>query len=241
MLGIQNSLPVTNSVKFGQAVDSDTPRYDIPDYENDEFSKEAIEAEKNQKLQRIDEARANVDELADTLEANPDKMSKKAGKAVRIISGAIGLAGTFVMAKYGSKVTIGAFRNFAKSGTANGVVKGAKAAWAPIGKGLNTVKEAFSKAVSNPMVQAFKKSAMGKKVMAFAERPAVKSTLEKLQGYKEASKTLVKTINGDKVQNALENTMAASTTASVLIDDLAGRNTNKSNIDLAMGASGGDR
>ena len=53
--------------------------------------------------------------------------------------------------------------------------------------------------------------------------------------------TLDLTVNGDKVQTSIENTMAASTTASVIIDDLAGRNNNKSNVDLALGASGGDQ
>ena len=47
--------------------------------------------------------------------------------------------------------------------------------------------------------------------------------------------------DGDKVQTSIENTMAAATTASVIIDDLAGRNNNKSNVDLALGASGGDQ
>ena len=51
----------------------------------------------------------------------------------------------------------------------------------------------------------------------------------------------MKNINADKIQSGIENTMAASTTASVIIDDLAGRNDDKSNINLALGASGGDK
>ena len=86
-----------------------------------------------------------------------------------------------------------------------------------------------------------KNSQIGKKVVEFAEKPKVKNVIETVQGYKEAAKTLIKNINGDKVQTSIENTMAASTTASVIIDDLAGRNNNKSNVDLALGASGGDQ
>ena len=62
-----------------------------------------------------------------------------------------------------------------------------------------------------------------------------------MQKYKDATKSFMKNINADKIQSGIENTMAASTTASVIIDDLAGRNDDKSNINLALGASGGDK
>ena len=65
--------------------------------------------------------------------------------------------------------------------------------------------------------------------------------LGKVKEYKEATKSFMKNINADKIQSGVENTMAASTTASVIIDDLAGRNDNKSNMNLALGASGGDK
>ena len=45
-------------------------------------------------------------------------------------------------------------------------------------------------------------------------------------------------IDGKKVQNAAENTMAVTTTGSVLVDNLTGRNNDKSAIELATGSSG---
>ena len=242
MLGVQNSLPVTNSVKFGQRehynYDNYNHNYDYDD--SDTFSQEDIESERDAKLKDLNETRASFDDLADNLDKNPNAISKGAGKVVRFASVAIGIATTFIMAKYGSKVTIGALRNFAKSKTATNVLEGAKKLSTPLTNGFKIASEFTSKKAA-PLINKLKMSPFGKKVVEFAEKPNVKNMLGKVKEYKEATKSFMKNINADKIQSGVENTMAASTTASVIIDDLAGRNDNKSNMNLALGASGGDK
>ena len=242
MLGVQNSLPVTNSVKFGQRehynYDNYNHNYDYDD--SDTFSQEDIESERDAKLKDLNETRASFDDLANNLDKNPNAISKGAGKVVRFASAAIGIATTFIMAKYGSKVTIGALRNFAKSKTATNVLEGAKKVSTPLTNGFKIASEFASKKAA-PLINKLKMSPFGKKVVEFAEKPNVKNMLGKVKEYKEATKSFMKNINADKIQSGVENTMAASTTASVIIDDLAGRNDNKSNMNLALGASGGDK
>ncbi len=242
MLGVQNSLPVTNSVKFGQRehynYDNYNHNYDYDD--SDTFSQEDIESERDAKLKDLNETKASFDDLADNLDKNPNALSKGAGKVVRFASAAIGIATTFIMAKYGSKVTIGALRNFAKSKTATNVLEGAKKLSTPLTNSFKIASE-FTSKKAGPLMNKLKNSQIGKKVVEFAERPNVKNVLGKVQEYKDATKSFMKNINADKIQSGIENTMAASTTASVIIDDLAGRNDDKSNINLALGASGGDK
>lgn len=242
MLGVQNSLPVTNSVKFGQRehynYDNYNHNYDYDD--SDTFSQEDIESERDAKLKDLNETRASFDDLADNLDKNPNAISKGAGKVVRFASAAIGIATTFIMAKYGSKVTIGALRTFAKSKTATNVLEGAKKLSTPLTNGFKIASE-FTSKKAVPLINKLKMSPFGKKVVEFAEKPNVKNMLGKVKEYKEATKSFMKNINADKIQSGVENTMAASTTASVIIDDLAGRNDNKSNVNLALGASGGDK
>lgn len=247
MLGIQNSLPIANSVKFRGAVtepSSERP-FDIPDDEPDTFvkpiTKEEIEAERDKKLADIEKTQADINDFAKSLENNPDKVSKKAGKLVRTGASILGLATAFVTAKYGAKISIGILKGVVNSKTAESAIKAGKTAMGPLGTGLKSIGSAWTKFVSHPVMSAFKKTSLGKNIAKFAEKPMVKNTLEKIAGYKEAAKVLTKSINREKVQGVVENTLAASTTASVLIDDLAGRNANKSNLDLALGTSGGDK
>ncbi len=243
MLGIQSNLPVTNSVKFGQSVNYDDEGYKPQEMEPDEFyhepSQEELETERDKKLADIEQTKNDMDKFADSLDKNPGKLSKGAGKAVRVVSGILGLATAFVTAKYGAKISIGIFKGIAKSNMAKDAINISKSAFKPVGNGLKSLANAWSKFVGNPAIKAFKNTTLGKKTAEFMAKPNVKSFVEKAQGYKEATKTLVKSINGEKVQTAIENTLATSATASVVIDDLAGRNKDKSNLDLALGASGG--
>ena len=245
MLGIQSNLPVTNSVKFGHSVDYEDESFKPQDMEPDEFyhepSQEELETERDKKLAKIEETKNDVDKFADSLEQNPSKLSKVAGKAVRVVSGALGLVTAFVTAKYGAKISIGILKGVAKSNMAKDAINITKSAFNPIKTGLKSFGDTWSKHIGNPTIKALKDTTMGKKVAEFIKKPNVKSFIEKAEGYKEATKTLIKSINGEKVQTAVENTLAASATASVVIDDLAGRNKNKSNLDLALGASGGDK
>lgn len=241
MLGVQNNLPVNNQVKFGNSFDDDYGYYeDIPEQLPDSVELK-INKERDAKLAEIDETKQEFDKLADNLEKNPNRLSQKLGKAVRVGSMIAGLAGTFIMAKYGSKVSINAFKSFGKSEAVQKILKGGKDLLGKTKKPMTGVSEMVSKNVSKPISDYLKGSALGKKAMNIVEKPMVKNVLEKVSGYKEAGKTLLKSINGDKIQSFTENTLAASATASVLIDDLAGRNDNKSNLDVALGVSGGDR
>ncbi len=244
MLGIQSNLPVSNPVKFGHSVDYDDG-YKTGAMEPDEFyhepSQEEIEAERDEKLADINQTKNEMDRFADSLDQNPSKLSKGASKAVRFVSGALGLVTAFVTAKYGAKISIGILKGVAKSNVAKDAVNISKSAFKPVANGFKSLGNAWSKFVGSPVIKAFKNTTLGKKTAEFMAKPNVKSFIEKAQGYGEATKTLVKSVNKQKVQSAVENTLAASTTASVLIDDLAGRNKNKSNLDLALGASGGDK
>lgn len=244
MLGIQSNLPVSNPVKFGRSVDYDEG-FKPQDMEPDEFyhepSQEELEMERDKKLANIEETKSDVDKFADSLEQNPSKLSKGAGKAVRVVSGALGLVTAFVTAKYGAKISIGILKGVAKSNVAKDAVNISKSAFKPVANGFKSLGNAWSKFVGNPAIKTFKNTTLGKKTAEFMAKPNVKSFIEKAQGYVEATKTLAKSVNKQKVQTAVENTLATSATASVVIDDLAGRNKNKSNLDLALGASGGDK
>lgn len=249
MLGVQNSLPVSHPVKFkgnDDYLEGETPRY-IPEpyeddsYVNSEFNPDEINAERDRKMAEYERTQADMNKFADSLDKNPDKLSKGLGKVVRFGAGLIGLAGTFVLAKYGAKVSIGTMKGLAKSNVAKDIINVGKSAFEPIGKGLKSAKATLNKFVGNSIVETFKKSKLGQKAEKFMAQENVKNFVDKAKGYKEAVKVLAKSVNGEKVQNVAENTLAASATASVAIDNLAGRNKDKSNLDLALGVSGGNK
>ena len=249
MLGVQNSLPVSHPVKFkgnDDYLEGETPRY-IPEpyeddsYVNSEFNPDEINAERDRKMAEYERTQADMNKFADSLDKNPDKLSKGLGKVVRFGAGLIGLAGTFVLAKYGAKVSIGTMKGLAKSNVAKDIINVGKSAFEPIGKGLKSAKATLNKFVGNPIAETFKKSKLGQKAEKFMAKESVKNFVDKAKGYKEAVKVLAKSVNGEKVQNVAENTLAASATASVAIDNLAGRNKDKSNLDLALGVSGGNK
>ena len=250
MLGVQNNLPVSHPVKFranDDYLEGEAPRY-IPEpyeaadeYVKPEFDPDEINAERDRKMAEYERTQADMNKFADSLDKNPDKLSKGLGKVVRFGASAIGLAGTFVLAKYGAKVSIGTLKGLAKSNVAKDIVNVGKSAFEPIGKGLKSIKATLNKVVGNPIAEGFKKSKIGQKVEKFMAQENVKNFVDKAKGYNEAIKELVKSVNGEKVQGLAENTLAASATASVAIDNLAGRNKDKSNLDLALGVSGGDK
>lgn len=243
MLSVQNNLPSCQPVKFKGYQENNNYGRSYDD-EPDTFSKDDIEEEKNQKLSGINDTRSSLDEMADTLDSNPDKISHKMSKAVRFASAVIGLAGTFVVAKYSSKLTINGMKNIAKSKFVQDAIKTLKGGAEKAPEVLDKAKPFVNKVVENPKlvknIEALKNSKVGKAFKQFADTKFVKTAVAKAQAYGEAGKVFAKSITGNKVQSAVENTLAASTTASVLIDDLAGRNDRKSSMDLALGNSGGD-
>jgi len=243
MLGIQNSLPVTNTVKFkGEShIDKSQEYCDFEELPNDEFSKKDIEAERDQKLAEIEKTQTDLNDFADNLDKNTDRVSKKASKVLRFTSAVLGLGSSFLIAKYSSKLSIEALKGLKNSKTAESFIKGANSEIKPLKGIFESVGKVFQKAVESPMAQKVKNSKIGNALKNLAEKPLIKNFIEQAKGYKEATKELIKSVKGEKIQNVVENTVAASATASVLIDDLAGRNDNKSNLELALGASGGDK
>lgn len=240
MLGIQGSLPITNSVKFGQ-----NPYLDEGDYVDysempknssvNEFSNEAINQERDKKLKNLNETKYVFDDVANNFDKNPDKFSKTASKALRFASAVVGLGVTFVTAKYGSRASIGMFKELGKSGLGKWVTKhGSSLAAAISQKGgslVNVLKE--SSIVSN-----FMKSNMGKKIIQTLDKPLVKDVISFVKGN---SKEMVNKIKAVNFRSVIENTMGVSAATAVLVDDIAGRNDDKSNKDLFLGASGGDQ
>ena len=225
MLGINNSMPKANQVKFHGSEDYRLSEYDIQSRDN--------------MMADINATKADFDEFASSLDNN--SMTKKGSGFVRGVSTLIGLGGTFVMAKYGSKASINILKSIGKSSAVKKVVDGAKNASTPIQNHLAAFKTMVSEKAVTPVIDKLKPTKFYKGVQAILEKPMVKNGIEQLKVSVELAKTSLKSIKGDKVQSIAENTLAASTTASVLIDDLAGRNDDKSNFDLAMGASGGDQ
>lgn len=222
MLGIQNSMSATNSLRFG----------------NNSYSTNEINAERDEKLQNIDGMRQELDSLADTFESNNDKVSKKAGKFTRLIASAVGLATTFVTAKYGSKIAINMFKKIGNSKVVTNVLDKAKKLKEPVKKAYNFVSKKMSNLVDK---SGIKNSNFANKVKKLYDNKSVQNVVKTVKQYADDVKTRVSSLKGKKLQPIFENMMGASATASVLVDDLAGRNADKSSLDIALGASGGDK
>jgi len=222
MLGIQNSLPVTNSVRFG----------------NNPYNTDDINAERDEKLQDIDGLKNEFNSLADTFDGSNNKVSKKAGKFARLAAAAVGLAATFVTAKYGSRVAINTFKKIGESKVVTKIVDKAKMLKEPIKKGCATVAQQVSNIVEK---SGIKNSKIATTAKSLYKKEAVQNVVKTVGQYANDIKLRASSFKGAKLQSLFENTMGASAAASVLIDDLAGRNADKSALDIAMGASGGDK
>ena len=240
MLGIQSSLPVTNSVKFGQNPyidDSDYSDYsEVSDYETpDRFSKEAINKERDEKLKDFNETKYVFDDVADNLDKNPDKFSKGASKLLRFASAVVGLGVTFVTAKYGSRASIGMFKELANSNMGKKVVKYGSSLASFVSKKGGTLINALK---DSSIVTGFMKSNIGKKITQILDKSLAKDAISFVKGNSKEMFNKVKAVN---FRSVIENTMGASAATAVLVDDIAGRNDDKSNKDLFLGASGGDQ
>lgn len=205
--------------------------------EDDSFDKEAIEAERDEKLDQINESRNNLDNLADELENSENKVARKASKLVRYGSAAFGLAATFVTAKVSSKLAIEALKSAGRSEGMQTVLKTAGSMKKPIMKTFEETVKFAKNLADKPIVKDnIKKvvdSKFGQKAAEILKNEKVAKVLEPLKETVKSIKDIK--VNGKNIQNTAENVMAATTTGSVLIDDLAGRNSDKSNIDLATG------
>lgn len=200
-----------------------------------------IESERDEKVDQYTRDQADWNEFADNLENSNSKVAKKASKVVRFGAALIGVAAAFVGAKYGSRLTIETLKSLSKSKTAQSVIDGAKKMKEPAMKTLDMIKEGAKKVADSPaakdLFNKVKSSKVGVKVGEMADE-LMKN--EKITKYAEPLKNTINSIkdtkiDGKKIQNFVENAMAVTTTGSVIVDDLAGRNDEKSATELAAG------
>lgn len=196
-----------------------------------------IESERDEKMEQIQQDQADWTNFADNLEKSDSKVAKKASKLVRFGATLLGLAGTFVAAKYGSKMAIETFKSLGKSGTGKAILEGAERMKEPISNGFKTVSQTIKKVAEMPAVkdsvEKLKSSKIGKTVVETLKNEKVAKVLEPVKNTLSSIKDIK--FDGKKIQNIIENTMAVTTTGSVLVDDLAGRNNGKSAAELAAG------
>jgi hypothetical protein len=252
MLGIQKQLPEyqRNPMRFpAGGIVNEEVRYPIDDFaDNDSFdmsdsaeeavTKESIEAERDEKMKDVRSTQKDLNDFADNLEQSDSKVAKKMGKGARFIASAVGLAGTFLVSKYSSKLTIETLKSFGKSKTFAGLAEKLKPLKRPalkaVVKAKNFVSELMTKPYIKETVEKAKNSNIGQKVSEFLKNDKIKQALEPIKNTWNSAKNIK--FNGEKIQSAFENTMAATATGSVLVDNLTGRNDNKSVVELATGS-----
>ena len=236
MLEIQNQPQVQATQAVSFKGNSETA-YKTAPMGNDYFDRDSIEAERDAKVDEINQSKQSLDDLADELEKTDNKVSKKAGKGIRIAATLIGLAGTFVMAKYSSKLVIETLKNTAKSPAIKSTLESVKGMEKPLKKAIGGIKETVVKAMDTPAIKknidALKKTKFIQQAIKFAKNEKVANVLKPVSETLKSIKDIK--INGKSIQTGIENTMAAVTTGSVLVDDLTGRNNHKSNVELATG------
>lgn len=232
MLSIQNQPQVQarQAVNFKGEGDYHSYAASSPDY----FDRADAEAERDEKIDKINESRQGFEDLADELENSDNKYAKKAGKGVRLAASLFGLAATFVMAKYSSKLVIESLKTATKNPALKTTIEALEKPLGGIAKG---VSETASKVIKNRKVLKgivkLKNSNIGQAAIKLAKNPTVAKIVEPIANTLKSMKNVK--INGASIQSAIENTMAATTTGSVLVDNLTGRNNGKSTVELATG------
>jgi hypothetical protein len=236
MLEIQNQ----PQVQVKPAVSFKGNSHNSPSFTSlsDAFDRSSIDAERDEKLEQIDEQRQQFDDLANELEKSDSKIAKKASKGIRIASTILGLVGTFVVAKYSSKVAIETLKTMSNNPAVQKTLESLKGAKEPAKKVLDSAKKTVSEILKKPAIKEnidkIANSKIGKTVAETLKNEKVAKVLEPIKKSLKSVKDIK--VNGSSVQSFIENTMAATTTGSVLVDNLTGRNNNKSNVELATGA-----
>ena len=203
----------------------------------DEFDREALEAERDGKLDEIDQQRRQIEELADELESSDSKLVKKTSKGVRFVASALGIVGTFVAAKYSSKVAIETLKTMAKNPSVQKAMDSLKGVKEPVARAAGAVKEFAVGILEKPKVKEVIDKTLNSRavtaVKSFAKNEKVAKVLEPIKNTLKSVKEIK--INGKSIQSAVENTMAATTAGSVLVDNITGRNNDKSSLEVASG------
>ena len=236
MLEIQNQpqVKVQQSANLQHKVSARPSFKAQPDY----FDRDAIDAERDEKLSQIEEQKRQMEELADEFENSDNKIVKKTSKGIRFAASAFGVIGTFIAAKYSSKVAIETLKTVAKNPAIQKTFESAKVAQAPLMKAAETAKGFAKLALENPKVQdaisKISNSKYANTVKTFLKNEKVAKVLEPVKKTIDSIKDVK--VNKDSVQSFVENTMAATTTGSVIVDNLTGRNNDKSALEVASGA-----
>lgn len=247
MLGIQNqpqlskvvSSPVSFNGKSRQeySFDDDYDEFEYADVEPKSVTKEEIEKERDKKINDVKDVQKGWEDFAKELEESDNKAMSKMGKGARLVASAVGLAGTFLVAKYSSKLTIETLKSFAKSKTMKGTLDSVKGAKKPFEKAWNSITKFTGEMLEKPVIKSkidmVKNSKVVKGTQEFFQKESVKKLTEPIKNTLKSVKDIK--INGEKTQAVVENTMAGVTTGSVLVDHLTGRNDDKSVVELATG------
>ena len=213
---------------------SDAPYVDYSEAFDEEQAKRELDA----KMESVRKHQQEMEETAEKLEEIDSKYAKGAGKLFRYGAAAVGILGTFFASKYSSKLLIETLKTAAKSPSLQKIPETLKTVQKPAMDAVQSAKGAVNEALKNPKVAEkiakITDSKIVKTAKAILENKTVSKVLEPVKNTLLAAKDIK--INGKSVQSAVENTMAATTTGCVIIDDLTGRNNNKSVVDLATGS-----
>jgi hypothetical protein len=196
-----------------------------------------IENERDEKIDQFTKDQDDWNDFAEQLENSDNKVVKKTGKAARFVATLFGLAGAFVGAKYGSKLAIETLKSVANNGSSKKIIESLKGLKEPATKVIKSIGDNAKKVAETPFVKEnlakLENSKFGQVVSGFVKNEKVAKVLEPVKNTLKSMKDIK--IDGNKIQNFIENTMAVTTTGSVLVDDLAGRNNDKSTVELASG------
>ena len=213
---------------------SDGEYVDYEEVTDEQIAKEDLD----KKLDRIKEQQQQLKDTAQQLEEIDSKYAKGAGKFFRYGASALGILGTFFASKYSSKLLIETLKSAVKNPKLGDLPAAAGKIKEPVNNLIHGAREFINHTMENPAVKskvdAVKNSTIGKVVKAIIDNPQVKRVLEPIKNTLASVKDIK--INGKSVQSIAENTMAGTTTACVVVDDLTGRNNDKSAIDLISAA-----
>ena len=195
MLGIQNqpqlSKVVSNSIPFNGksrqevSFDDEYDEFEYADAEPKAINKDDIERERDAKLNDVKDVQKGWEDFAKELEESDSKAMSKLGKGARLVASAVGLAGTFLVAKYSSKLTIETFKSFAKSKTMKGTMESMKGLKKPFQNTWNSITKFAGELVEKPAIKSkidmVKNSKLVKGTQEFLNKESVKKLTEPIK------------------------------------------------------------
>ena len=235
MLGIQSQPQVQakTAVSF-KGDDYYTERYHGSGMDYDSFDRDSIESERDDKMSQVDDAKRGLEDFADQLDTVDNKVAKKASKFVRLGAAVIGLGSVFLATKYSSKLGIETLKTTANNPAIKNTLDAMKK---PLKSAFDGVSKFATKLLKNRKVLRaivkVKNSPVGKAVMKFLKNPTVAKVLEPIKNTFKAMRGVQ--LSGAKIQSAVENTLGGTAVMFKAVDDMTGRNNDKSTVELATG------